>query len=190
MRLNREAQDKWYKKTVAEEAEGREFDRTDRRWEKGRKDVKISRRRQGRELGGQREGWLWFVARSEVKHFTVKHKLAEQRWNNYSYPSFSAEMKFLLCSSHPSHYFFLPSHSSSSPSLALLRHHPSCCRQPPAYSELAYKLQRTSPDRARTGSGALKMQMSFLLTKLAVGCPPLQTCCKWRRLNYSYHHLT
>lgn len=31
MRLNREAQDKWYKKTVAEEAEGREFDRTDRR---------------------------------------------------------------------------------------------------------------------------------------------------------------
>lgn len=189
MRLNREAQDKWYKKTVAEEAEGREFDRTDRRWEKGRKDVKISRRRQGRELGGEREGWLWFVARSEVKHFTVKHKLAEQRWNNYSYPSFSAEMKFLLCSSHPSHYFFLPSHSSSSPSLALLRHHPSCCRQPPAYSKLAYKLQRTSPDRARTGSGALKMQMSFLLTKLAVGCPPLQTCCKWRRLNYSYHHL-
>lgn len=69
--------------------------------------VKISRRRQ-RELDGQREAWLWFVARSEVKHFTVKHKLAEQRWNNCSYPSFSAEMKSLLCSSHPSHYFFYP----------------------------------------------------------------------------------
>lgn len=150
--------------------------------------IEQSNEKRGKRAGKRKGDMTVISLMILTETFHSQTQISSKKKDDYDYTVFSAEncnllfLFFFACSFlfFPS---FLPFFFPLLPCPPLLSHHSSCCTPPPAARPTI-----NYTEQAQAGEqdlGALKLQMIFLLTKLAVGRPPLRLCCEWRGLNYS-----